>query len=986
MGGRVNRRSIGSLAAALVVMFAVVPRALDSPALAAAQPRTLTGVVPSVVTDGSADHLGTVASDTQISFAIVLQMRDANGLAAYLRSMADSSSPNYERSLTQDEANTLYNPSVDEETQVTTWLQAHDLRVTQTYPNHLMLDVTGTAGAIDAAFNTRLDRYRATFEDGVAQFYAPQTAPSIDAVVSPFVSSVVGLDSVPRFHMTANGSTHGSPPYYPQDYANAYDVNPLWASGYTGVGQHIGITLWSVPPSDTTLTAWGTHTGASVPTQANGRLKVIKIDGGTTEALSPDTGEAGIDIESSSGMAPSATIDFYEAPTDSNGNPTDQGLLDALNTAGTDPLNNLQINNSWDGCEVNSVNDAWQVSAEQIFAANRATGHNYLFASGDSGSTCGTSSPGPMYPPTSPNVTAVGGTAFSGNIGSTWPGEVAWHYSATGPQGSGGGYSNVFSRPAWQTGSGLAANGKRGYPDISAVGDPNTGMYICYGSASACGQWGGTSLASPILAGILADINQYLTATAGHNVGFLDQQLYAVANASQPYAPFHDIVTGTNGGYSAAANWDAVTGWGTPDSWNLARDLAGLSSGGSGPTATPTPITPTATSTPVIVSGEQMVNGGFDHGSASWVESSTKGYELITSLHPHTGYYSGALCGYAACNDSLRQSLRLPTGITSAKFSAWTDDTTFENTSACVDTLTLSVRSNSGTVLKTIGTRCNTSPSGWTQMTADLTSILQSYGGQTIQIVAGATAGGPSGTTFYVDDFSLNLQAGATAPTATSTPVPPTATPTPIHPTPTNTPVLPTATPTNTPTGPNPTATPTRTPVPSATPISTPVVSTGGQIVLNGGFDKGSQSWVEKSGSGIEMIDWLHPRTGYYDAMLCGYLACNDRLSQTIAVPAQVTSATLTYWTAITTGDLGTACNDAFTTRLTTISGNAIFTAPTLCNTNSTPTGTWVQHTIVVTPYLAAYAGQSIQIAFTGTGNSTGATRFYVDDVALTVS
>jgi subtilase family serine protease len=104
-------------------------------------------------------------------------------------------------------------------------------------------------------------------------FFAPSSDAVVDSSVSDVVNSVVGLDNIPRFHLLSNGTARGSPAYYPQDFANAYDVNPLWNAGYTGSGQHIGITMWMVPPSDTTLSSFATRTSASTATRANGRRR-----------------------------------------------------------------------------------------------------------------------------------------------------------------------------------------------------------------------------------------------------------------------------------------------------------------------------------------------------------------------------------------------------------------------------------------------------------------------------------------------------------------------------------------------------------------------------------------------------------------------------------------------------------------------------------------------------------------------------------------
>jgi len=452
-----------------------------------------------------------------------------------------------------------------------------------TYPNHLIVDAQGTTAQIERLLHLAINDYRAPVRGQERTFFSPSRNPYVAAPVRAVVQSITGLDSYPRMGPFRNGKAHGVAPYFPQDFANAYNVNPLWNAGYTGSGQHIGITLWTVPPSDSTLQHFTSVTGAAVATVANGKLKVIPVDGGSS---AQDGGEAALDIEYTSGLAPGATIDYYEAPTDRSGSPTEQGLEDALNRAGTD--GNQQINNSWGGCESSSTADPFTSATSSIFQANEATGHDYLFSSGDNGSWCDPSGSGvgqdpyPGYPASSPYVTSVGGTRFDRAVGASWPGESSWTYCANcssgNPEGSGGGYSAIFARPSWQTASGLsglAANGRRGYPDIAADADPKTGAYVCFGAQATCRQIGGTSLASPIWTGMNAVVNSYLAAR-GKTVGFLAPELYRLVGTRPTYAAFHDIRSGTNGAYQAQVRWDAVTGWGSTNLFNLARDLAAM--------------------------------------------------------------------------------------------------------------------------------------------------------------------------------------------------------------------------------------------------------------------------------------------------------------------------------------------------------------------------------------------------------------------------
>jgi subtilase family serine protease len=734
-----------------------------------AQPERLSGAVPSMVSTANARLLGAYSPSAKMSTAFVLRMRNQTGLDSLIAAMNDPSNPGYHHYLTLKQENAAFNPTVAQQRTVETWLRSKGLTVTHTYRNHLIVDAQGTVGQFEHALKISINRYSGMEGTHHVSFYAPAKAPTIPAKLSGIVHTVVGLDSVPRFHMSTNGTAHNATPYYPQDFANAYDVNSLWSAGDTGSGQHIGITLWTVPPSDTTLSHFGSVTGAAVATTANGKLKVIKVDGGTTTA---DDGEAGMDIEYSGGIAYGATIDYYEAPT-SGGNPTNQGLIDSLNQAGSDSNNNLQITNSWGGCEATSTSDSFTSGAEAVFQSNSATGHNYFFSSGDNGSWCN-SSPFPDYPTDSRYVTSVGGTKFNATVNGSWPGESAWAYCSNcnsgEPEGSGGGYSNLFSRPSWQTGTGLAANGKRGYPDISADADPNTGAEVCYGSSSSCAQIGGTSLASPLWAGMSAVTNQYLSSQSKPSLGFLDPTLYSLANTSQTYAPFHDVTSGTNGSYNAGTGWDAVTGWGSTDLYNLARDVAGSGSGTPTPTPTPSPTptsTPTATPTPSPTPSptptstpppsQLIVNGGFESGQSPWSESSSGGYQIVDPTNPHSGSYSAYLCGYNKCNDQIWQTVTLPSSLHTATLTYWVYISTQESGSTCYDYLYTRLRTSTGSTITTPQTLCNANHTGWVQKSFNVYSSLSSYAGKSVEVYFQGTTDSSLITEMFVDDVTLNV-------------------------------------------------------------------------------------------------------------------------------------------------------------------------------------------------------------------------------------
>jgi len=84
---------------------------------------------------------------------------------------------------------------------------------------------------------------------------------------------------------------------------------------------------------------------------------------------------------------------------------------------------------------------------------------------------------------------------------------------------------------------------------------------------------GGTSAAAPLWAGSMALINQYLRADGKARVGFANPTLYRLFNVQQAFPAFHDITGGTNLLYSATTGYDLASGLGSPDIYNIARDL-----------------------------------------------------------------------------------------------------------------------------------------------------------------------------------------------------------------------------------------------------------------------------------------------------------------------------------------------------------------------------------------------------------------------------
>ena len=283
--------------------------------------------------------------------------------------------------------------------------------------------------------------------------------------------------------------------------------------------------------------------------------------------------EQSLDVESSHAMAPGANIEFVGAQ-----DCFDSSLLAALQTAVTSGAS--VVSNSWGDTLGDLLTDASTKTAfDNTFMLADATGVSVLFSSGDFGDNFGISGiAAPDYPASSPFITAVGGTTLEVNSAGARAAEYGWSTakqvlctsketncgSATNPagalawqSGSAGGTSYYYTQPYYQAGvvpSALALRNQalfgpvplRVEPDISMDADAQSGMLIgetqTFPNGVHYGQYklGGTSLASPLLAGVIADANQ----AAGRPLGFLNPVLYKAYTATP--AAFNDILPPAN--------------------------------------------------------------------------------------------------------------------------------------------------------------------------------------------------------------------------------------------------------------------------------------------------------------------------------------------------------------------------------------------------------------------------------------------------------
>ncbi len=285
--------------------------------------------------------------------------------------------------------------------------------------------------------------------------------------------------------------------------------------------------------------------------------------------------EAATDIEWAHAMAPSAKLYLVEAKTNL--------LTDMLNAVGVatacvQKSTKGQISNSWGTAEF---------SGEPAYDGTfTGAGVVYFFAAGDISATG--NSPGVSYPAASPNVVGVGGTTFSRNqITGSYQSQAVWNvnYPPGGIRiGTGGGPSAYEAIPIFQSGISSIVGGARGTPDLAALADPQTGVWV-YNSTyalppAAWYQIGGTSVATPVTAGIFNKLGLFYSSS---KTALAD--IYAkTGSVRTKYTT--DINSGlcgpngaiTTGGYpggfgspydpnwieaTTGLSWDWCTGWGT---------------------------------------------------------------------------------------------------------------------------------------------------------------------------------------------------------------------------------------------------------------------------------------------------------------------------------------------------------------------------------------------------------------------------------------
>ena len=549
-----------------------------------------------------ARDMGASTSTQRMNFGVLLGMRDQAGATATLQAISDPASSSYGKWLTNAEFDARYAPAKSSVTAVQDWLRSEGFQITKTLPSGMYVEASGSVAKVESTFGTSVHNYSYLGKDVHANNSQLSLPAGTPAAVTSAVSGVIGIDQGTALKHTSDtepgpppGARYGVPPcsayyaqkvasdkptaygkhqpyavcgYGPQQLQGAYGESALLKAGINGRGTTVAITDAYAAPTiyqDAQKYNKVHHQPLFKPGQFS--QIVPPADGfDQTNVCDPQGwyGEETLDVEAVHAMAPGAKVVFVGAPDCTSG--LDNAWAETIDSHVADV-----ITNSWGDAtdDITLLGTDVVTFYEQFSTEAALTGITVNFSSGDAGDqTAGGTDLAAKtvdFPADLPFVTGVGGTSVFIGSHRQWLGEYGWQtdYSTltkgawtpappgTYSSGGGGGTSQLFAQPWYQAGKVPASISEyygstpmRAVPDIAMDADPNTGMIVGETQVFPDGTYwdqyriGGTSLSSPLLAGVVAVASQ----AHHHPLGFINPLYYRLLGSSA----LHDTVAPTS--------------------------------------------------------------------------------------------------------------------------------------------------------------------------------------------------------------------------------------------------------------------------------------------------------------------------------------------------------------------------------------------------------------------------------------------------------
>jgi subtilase family serine protease len=572
-----------AFAAAVVTSIGATVLIAATPAVSAASSGTvaLTGSRPSFV--AHATDLGPASTKQSVDFEVLLSYPDQAAVEAEARAVSTPGSSQFRHFLTTAQFRARYSPSQSAVNAVSSWVRSDGLSVASVARSRLYVEVTGTMAQAEKLVGTRLDTYRylgKNVNEPVAEYRIPASLQST-------VAGIVDLDTSGSFAQPAEtlpgpppGVRYGVQPcsdYYGQiqatnkpqaygqtwpyticgygakQYESAFGLAGSIAKGTDGAGVTVAIVdAYASPTILSDANEFSTDNGIPQFTGSQFSQDTPSADGYSLESeCGPQGwyGEETLDVEAVHSMAPGANVLFVGAKNCAG------GLNKAWASVIDDHLASVETDSWLFGPE--SLVGAAQLDFFNEFLLEAAnTGVTVQFSSGDSGDQADTSyGKSVNFPASDPWATGVGGTSTEIGQNGKIAFQAGWsnYYSqltgdswtpappGTFSSGAGGGTSIDYTQPFYQVGivpisisEYYGDTPMRAVPDVAMPADPNTGLRIgetqvfANGTHYATYRLGGTSLSSPLFAGVLADAIQY----TGSAVGFINPLLYKASGTS----------------------------------------------------------------------------------------------------------------------------------------------------------------------------------------------------------------------------------------------------------------------------------------------------------------------------------------------------------------------------------------------------------------------------------------------------------------------